>query len=48
MTCQYHFVFFKAKLTESDHLDKLRTGVCIGNSMVDLDFVADAHNLVTR
>uniref|UniRef100_A0A1L3THU2 beta-ketoacyl-[acyl-carrier-protein] synthase I n=1 Tax=Paracyclopina nana TaxID=565004 RepID=A0A1L3THU2_PARNA len=27
--------------------DKFRTGVCIGNSMVDLDYIAKSHSLVT-
>ena len=31
----------------SKDIDKMRTGVCIGNSMVDLDFIAESHNLVT-
>ena len=30
----------------TNDLDKYRTGVCIGNSMVDMDYIADNHNMI--
>ena len=37
-----------AKWDPNSIRDRLRTGVCLGNSMVDLDYISVCHDLVTR
>ena len=37
-----------AKWDPNSIRDRLRTGVCLGNSMVDLDYISVCHDLVNR
>ena len=40
--------YLQAQWLPSNDYEKYRTGVCIGNSMTDLEFIASSNELVTK
>ena len=40
--------YLQAQWLPTNDYEKYRTGVCIGNSMTDLEFIASSNELVTK